>query len=216
MRTGISNPLIRAALLAATLPLAVGLMLLLLTLQASADPAGTVGEGGIDMDATFNTATSLGTRQECVSKTVTETFDIDVTVRGIDAADQMSGFQYTLNYDPTKLKVIAANHLLLINAGGGTIPIPLGDSTPDTDGAFLVGIADFGANTESGDGVLSRITLESIGTGVSDLTLSGIVISNAAFAEIPNITSVLDAQEAQGEPCPSAETPMPPMSWLPR
>ncbi len=176
-----------------------------------ADPAGTVDEVAIDMDPTGNSANGpLGTRQTCVSKSVGETLDIDITIKGVDPGETgggTSGFQFQLNYDATKLHVVGVNNLMMLAAGGGTVPLDFSEALPDTDGQFNVSLADFGPNAENGDGVLSRITLKSVGAGVSQLTLSGVIIPDADPAtggsRIPNITAILGAQEAQGEACPT-------------
>ncbi len=173
-------------------------------------PAGTVDEVAIDMDPAVAPANppngALGTRQICVSKAVGAIFDIDVTVKGIDAADRMTGFSFDLGYDPTKLNVVGFDAVgQMIGANGGTVNISFTDIPPDADGTFVVAESDFGAAlAESGDGVLARITLESVGAGVSPLTLSTVIIvDDIGPAAIGTITTIVnDAHEAQDEPCP--------------
>ncbi len=178
-------------------------------------PPGHVRSVAIDMDP-FKTPANpgngtLGSREACVSKNVGETFDIDLTVTGVDPTDRVSGFDLTLNYDPAKLKVVGFDNLLMIAAGGGTIPFDFTDPVPDTDGSFRVALADFGPNAESGDGVLSRITMESIGPGISPLTLADVIV--AGDDQGPDglvVDRIDDAQEAQNEPCPQPLSPATP------
>jgi hypothetical protein len=155
---------------------------------------------------------TLGSRQTCASRGVGETLQIDVTVRGIDPANRMTGFQFIFHYDPTKLKVTAINNLLMIAAGGSTVPLDFSDPVPDMDGTYSAAIADFGTKTEAGDGVLSRITLQSVGEGASTIFVDQVRIGDKNSAPIPTIASVLSAEECQGQPCPVvtvAPTPMP-------
>src|SRR3990172_2785484 len=133
---------------------------------------GVVDFVSIDMDTPGNTPTVLGTREICVSQPLGAPFPIDVTVDEVDPTDKIIAFEFILNYDSSRLKVTAVNNLQLLNAAGGTIPFDLSDAVPDTDGAFYALFADLGPNYEDGDGVLSRITMESIGAGVSALTLT--------------------------------------------
>ena len=70
---------------------------------------------------------------------------------------------------------------MLIDAGGSTVPVSLGNSIPDSDGTFVVALADFGPNTESGEGVLSRITLKGENPGTSALTLADVLINDRNY-----------------------------------
>ncbi|HEU4760482.1 MAG TPA: cohesin domain-containing protein, partial [Dehalococcoidia bacterium] len=193
---------------------AVVLLLALVTLAGRGAPArashgstpGVVDFVSIDMDTTGNTATVLGSRQACVSRSVGASFTIDITVDEVDPTDGVSAFEFTLNYDSSRLKVTAVDNLQLLASGGGTIPMDVSDPVPDTDGAFYVGFVDFSANYENGDGVLSRITLESTGAGVSPLTLTGPIADPVVYDQFTfplTVNTVQNASEAQGVACPS-------------
>ena len=164
----------------------------------------------IDMDTTGNTATALSTIQTCGSTTVGNTITVDVLVSAVPPFNgtngDLAGFEFKLNYDSTKVTVTGANHAMLINAGGGTIPVPLGDSTPDSDGVFLVAFADFGPNTEAGEGVLSRITLTGAGAGTSSLTLTDLLI-NDRNNNTYTVQTLAAAQVIVDGSCPTTATP---------
>ena len=127
MRTTPATPTValaaRRLLPAAALALLVGLLIL----GGEHSPAraghgstpGQVDFVSIDMDTTGNTATSLGSRQECVSVPLANSFNIDVTVDEIDAIDGIAGFNFDLLYDPAIVKVTAKDFVWMLFAGGG-------------------------------------------------------------------------------------------------
>jgi hypothetical protein len=145
---------------------------------------------------------TLGSRQTCTSRNVNQTLQIDIAVRGIDPANRMSGFQFFLHYDPAKLKITAIDNGKMLATGGGSL-LDFSDPVPDEDGVYSAAIADFGPNTEAGDGVLSRITLQSVGNGVSTISLDKVTIGDKSSVAIPTIASVLSAEEYQGQACPA-------------
>lgn len=165
---------------------------------------------GIDTDindSPANAVASLGSRNACNTLTTGGTLTIDVTADAVAPPDGsrggITGFQFTLVYDPSVVKVAASDHGMLLAANAGSSLITLGDAAPDADGSFLVAVIDFDKQTatEHGPGVLARITLEAVGSGVSDLTLDGLIIvddANKPYA----IGEVLAAQVAVDAPCP--------------
>ncbi len=151
-------------------------------------------------DATpANAATSVGTVEVCGSINKNGVLDadedsvdaltVDVVVGplGVPAANPIAGSQFTLHYDNTKVRVAAADSLQLLAAGGSTIAIDLSDGAPDSDGAFLAAMADFGPNRESGDGILSRLSIEAVGTqpSVATLTLTDVLIADGSGTAMP-------------------------------
>ena len=99
--------------------------------------------------------------------------------------------------------VAASNHDMLLAANPGSSLVSLGDSTPHADGSFLVAVTDFGLSTtpESGSGVLARITLQGVGPGVSELTLTSVAIADASNARY-GIDSTVAAEVAVDALCP--------------
>lgn len=153
---------------------------------------------GVDVDPSGNTATSLGTIDRCIDVSVGQTFDIDVFVDAIPEGRDLAGFNYYLDYDPSKLQVNACNHDMLLASEPGSDVVDVSDevcriigSPPDTDGTMLVGAADLGGAPEPGGslGVLGRYQLEAVGAGTSVLILepfhSGGIVADSSPAFIP-------------------------------
>lgn len=148
--------------------------------QAEPDPTAVLG---IDVDPSGNTATSLGTIDECISVSSGADFDIDVFLDKIPSPHNLGGFEYRLNYDSTALRVNAVDHgggtsLIMSQAGSSVLDLgdcsPPGSPCPDTDGSLFVSVVDTGgpASVEDPDslGVLGRYNLTVIG-GEGNLTL---------------------------------------------
>ena len=167
--------------------------------------AQTIGEVGIDADPAGNTATSLGEIETCVSVSPGDSFDIDVFVDAVPAELGLGGFGFNLNYDNAAITVTALEAALLLNANGDSGPlISLSEGTPDSDGSFTVGVADFSGSDpgETGAGVLARITLEASGaSGITALTLTAVDLATPAADSIP-VDSTGAGQVAVGEECP--------------
>ena len=145
---------------------------------------GTVDFMLIDVDVTAtpaNTPTSLGTIQTAAQVSTGGSLDIDIVVDEIDAGDGINAIQYSLNYPPSILRVTALDNAgqLITAVGVGTL-LDFSDGTDDIDGQLNVSLSDFGGPTETGEGVLSRITIACIddqgvdSTGVAILTIGDV------------------------------------------
>ena len=147
---------------------------------------------GIDVDPSDNTATSLGTIDQCISVSSGADFDIDVFLDEIPSPHNLGGFEYRLNYDSTVFQVNATDHgagTSLIMSQAGSSVLELGDCSapgspcPDTDGSLFVSIVDTGAEASAEGpgslGVLGRYNLTVIG-GEDSLTL--LSLSTLSFA----------------------------------
>lgn len=190
-------------------------------------------EIAIDLDTTGNTPTAFGANDACRSVNVGETFDIDVTAAGIapvaDGAGGIVGYSYNLHFDPAVVHVIAADNNVLLNADtpiefldadytdNGAVREPL----PATTGNLRIDFADLSPNYESGSGVLSRLTLEAVGAGSTDLTLDSElenqpapVLLDAASAPY-NVTKLQNARVTVGGACDAAPTPVDPEDTQP-
>jgi hypothetical protein len=173
---------------------------------------------GIDADPSGNAAQSLGDIQDC--RTVAEggSFEVDVFVQGIPPGTAqgggIAGFGYSLLFDPTVLQVTAVNNEFLLYAAGSTAPFEVidGDGTagsntdplPATTGNLRVDLGDVSTNIESGDGVLSRLTLRAVGAGSTVLSLSPAEIFDGSAEEYASVSQ--NATVAVGGSC----TPPPP------
>ncbi len=189
-----------AALLTALLPA------ILVSVPANAGDS-TIKLLAIDVDpagSPANTADSLGSIERCTVTSVGGSLDIDLVVDAIPDDRPLVSFQYNLIYDPDLFQVAAINNAFLLAANGGFQPFEgLSDPLPDTDGDFLVAILDLGtAPRETGPGVLSRITLQAVGSGVGSVSLAGFGIVDDQGTVIP-IDNADFAAIAVGTPCPA-------------
>jgi len=166
-----------------------------------------------------NTATTLGTIETCRAVNNGDTFTVDFYVSTL-AAPGIEGFQADLSYTSTKLKVTANNVSLLLGANAGSSVSDFTnyssgiDALPDTDGKFTPAAVDFGTasgHSETGTGVLARVTLQAIANGAATLTLTNVKLSDPSFNAIgdTNFDGVFDgpvsnAQIRIGQSCPTA------------
>ena len=128
---------------------------------------------------------------------VGQAFDIDVFVDAIPEDRDLAGFNYLLNYDPSKLQVNACNHDMLLASEPGSEVVDVSEEVcrtgwpPDTDGELSVGAADLasGMAPEPGGslGVLGRYQFEAVGEGTSVLTLAPIqgFVASSSLVFIP-------------------------------
>lgn len=168
---------------------------------------------GIDVNTSGNTATFLGPVEDCVTAARGTTLQVDVFVNEVPAGVDLGGFNYILGYDSALGTITSADHLLLLNSSLGSNVLDLGDAPPDSDGSFVVGVADFGtAETGPVAGVLGRYSIQvpvTAPTGILSLTLSSVTLSDGAGNPIP-VDLVQDGasvpsfgQIAIGQGCPS-------------
>ncbi len=154
-----------------------------------------------------NTATSLGALEACNTIRTGGALIIDITVGAASLAgepeDGIAGFQFTLLYDPSKVRVVASDPNMLLAANAGSNLVLFGDDTPDFDGSFVMSAVDFGdaATAERGSGVLARITLEGVSPGVSPLSLADVLVADSFKGYTVN--NVLNAQVAVDVACPT-------------
>jgi hypothetical protein len=208
-----------------------------LVVTAGAQAQDSIRLVAIDADVTGNEPASIGSVDSCISVDVGASLNIDVVVDEIppEASD---GFQFGLLFDPSIVHVTGYDIEQLLASGGATQPVDFSadpnvdgketgdeDTVPEgSDGSFTVALADFGPNSESGKGVLARITLSSVGQGIVTLSLSNLLINNAPGSDPGNSTSaelpvqfIQDAQVAVGQPCSGpALTPRPAPTAAPR
>jgi uncharacterized repeat protein (TIGR01451 family) len=167
---------------------------------------------GIDTDTTGNAATSLSTIERCRSVSAGQQFTIDVFVDEIPAGSTLSGFNYNLGFDSSRVRIVSRQHNLLLTSSGTNSLIELSDGVPDDISPHSVGVADFGT-AEVGPvvGVLGRYTLEALPAatvGIVNLTLGDVAVSDEGGGAIP-LTQILDGNSipshgviAVGQACP--------------
>jgi len=176
----------------------------------------------VDTDPTDNTATFVATIDPCREVTVGPEFDIDVT---IEEVTDLAGFEAHLVYDPSVLKVTGVDYNYFLATAGsvtnwGEAPTSL---NPDTDGTLSM-VATLSiplpATGATGEGVLARVTLQAVDSGLSDLNLSDIKLADINTQPIGDETGdqvfdgpVANGKIAVGQPC-SSPTPNPPVGGI--
>ncbi len=183
----------------------------------------------VDADPEGNTNTSPGQVQPCISVDPGKTFDVDVLIMNVE---DLIGWEAAFRYDEDILEVVDAHDDLFQaanNPGGGGIA-SASDYAPDRDGVFFLGAADINQLLDSGSGVLARLTLRAIGSGVSPADLPALDYDGDAVPDLgPTISTLIfdtihhpgdingdelfdgptyHAQIAVGQPCP-VTTPAP-------
>jgi hypothetical protein len=129
----------------------------------------------IDPDSSGNSATALGTIENCVEITIpTPTFDntSDYNVDIVAFGDTQAPVDYytELVYDPTKVHIADPGTDDLIKMPGA---LSLSDERPGSDGAHFFGaLYVFGDSGTPGDGTLARVGLDIGGSGLVTFTLS--------------------------------------------
>jgi hypothetical protein len=211
-----------------------GLALLLALTGVSAQSSSTVPLIGVDPVIQGNTATSVGTRDTCISVNAGQQFPVDIFVDAVPGDRPMIGFQFNLYYDANLLTVVEADNDFLLGAVGQYQPFDgPSDPLPDSDGTYDYSIADLasnlggpGGNSETGPGVLTRLTLEAKAAGSSDV---GLVFEPPhkypALIDFQNktmdVVAIAETLVVIGSPCPSDVTPeeqttvLPPISEIP-
>ena len=119
---------------------------------------------------------------------INDTFIVDIV---IDSAPNITGGSWAFVYNSSVLQVNASNWGSWKFGAGG---IPIEDSPmPDTDGTFNTAYA---GSVTSGNGVVQRLTLQAVGNGTSDLTLTGWSVADT-FA-IPHFYPEIDYLDPLG------------------
>jgi uncharacterized repeat protein (TIGR01451 family) len=134
-------------------------------------PSTTVG---IDADPTrspANTAKSLGSREACYSVSSGSSTNIDLFITDVS---NLLGWAAYIKYDPALINIAAINVQMFQAADGCSNVRNVSQPTPDTDGSFYASAIDLKAPPcqDSGSGVLARITISALASGVSPLTIS--------------------------------------------
>ena len=170
------------------------------------DSDSAIGLIAVDVNTAGNTATSLGLTDTCVRIEPGATVVVDIVVDAIPTDRPMTAFQLELLYDPAIVNVTANDVAMLLATNADFNPQYVGNPLPDTDGDFLVAVADFTMSPgDTGPGVLSRITLSAVGSGVTNLSPAGIDIRDDHNKVIP-VQALAAADVAVGQKCP-AEAP---------
>jgi len=162
----------------------------------------------VDPDIAGNTATSLGSQDICLEVAAGATVEVDVTVSAIPPDRPLTAFQFDLFYDLRIVNVTAVNVGMLLGANEGSNALPaLSDPVPDSDGGFQSAALDLSASPgETGPGVLSRLKLKAVGTGVTVLSPNQheVLVLDDYNEEIP-VSALGPSYLAVGVPCPGGD-----------
>lgn len=192
----------------------------------------------VDLNTDGNSGTAVGTIDSCRSVSAGDTFDIDVVVRGVPATPApgagpltvgLASFGFNIHFDPAVVNITGAVNSLMLGGdsafqavqanyvdGGNPNPFPA------TSGDTRIDFVDLSSHYESGDGVLSRLTIKAIGTGRTDVTLNDETLGGQApellraDAKAYKISQLQNAAIAVGQPCDSAPTPFDPVAITPK
>jgi len=137
---------------------------------------------GVDADPTGNTATSLGPIDTCVSVSSGDTFQVDVFAT--DVVDLLAWETY-FSYDMAVIKITDRDVMMFQTGNPGSQVFDASEGLPDIDGRHRIAAADISEPPapDSGSGVLARLTLEAVGSGVSPASLSPVDVNGDGTIE---------------------------------
>ena len=195
----------------------VGFALLGLASFGSVQAGSEIVTLGLDVETASNGPRSVGQIDQCGSVAVGQPATVDIVVPepGIPAGRGISAYQFTFFFEGTVVSVTSDNPAMLLRQALGSALIPLSDPKPDTNGVYTSAVVDFGPKgvepdgaSETGPGVLTRLTLTPHSAGVSGLVIKDVIIKDDAGDDI-EIINVLSAYLYAGQPCPGqvAATP---------
>jgi hypothetical protein len=153
----------------------------------SADPTPTPSAGAaifVDTKTGGNRSTEVSPADSCASVSLGTGVTVDVTAQDIPSPDGVAAVQFLLSYDPSilKPKAVDVNMLLASNSDSNVIDVSPGVN--EVPGVLLIAAVDLGPGQgEAGDGVLARVTFDTIGKGTSPLTLSGVIVASTPQSE---------------------------------
>jgi len=213
----------RLLLLVALLALTAWASPLIGTTNSSAQDTPTVG---VDADPTDNDAISLGTIDSCVSVRKGDTFQVDIFVADIA---NLSGWEVYFRYDPSLVTIVNRDVRMFLATSPGSDVFDASDPLPDSSGQYRLGAVDLAIphSPDSGSGVLARLTLEAVASGISPAEIAqidrdgngtlelGTLLFDAESHPLPPFDaqgffagSIVNAAIAVDNPC-SAVTPVP-------
>jgi hypothetical protein len=174
----------------------------------------------IDADPTGNTATTLGSREACITATPDSDVTVDITVLDVPPVDThgteepeddtggIIGFHFELQF-PTGLSIEAADSEFLLGENPASNLFADYQFLPDSDGLFVTDVADLGPGpdvTEAGDGVLTRLTIH-VSAGAAPGSYDLLLVGSAGAVHYDSHADSLvapvaySAQIAVGVPC---------------
>ena len=140
---------------------------------ANAGVSPSMDAMSLDFVTTGNTASAIGANDDCIQAAAGAMVDIDVTADNIPTTNKLFGFYGTIAFSGAALTIQTVDIDFKIGVLAGSSPLDASGALPDSSGAWTVSAADLTttpeASSESGDGVLARVTVEVNGALTSGL-----------------------------------------------
>lgn len=153
----------RVASVTAGLALAIGL-LAAIAVQSPTASAQSQVEVGFDVVSDGNGGTSISSVQNCTSVSQGDQFDVDIYVRNVE---DLSSWETTVRFPSDKLQFIEADVKLFLQSQPGSKVLILANEI--SPGRHFLGATDMSFATESGAGVLGRMTLKATAPGLAQI-----------------------------------------------
>jgi hypothetical protein len=154
---------------------------------------------GVDADPAGNSATSLKSIDSCVAVSKGDTFQVDVFIE--DVTD-LSAWEVLFHYDPSVVKLTDRDVKMFLAASPGSDVFDPSETLPDGGGLYRLAAVDLAIphSPDSGSGVLARLTLQAVASGVSPAEIARIdQDGNGTIDAGPLLTN------ASGKPIPPTD-----------
>lgn len=181
----------------------------------------------VDADPSGNTATSLGSADECAGVATGDSFQVDIVVRDVE---DLLGWEAYVIYDASVLKLTDRDVRMLLAANAESNVFDASDAPVSANGRYRVAAADIAdpPAPDSGSGLLARLTFDAVAPGVSLVALPRLDVTGDGRPDVgPILTAAggqrigdsdgdaffdgptADAWIAVDTPCPSEPPPLP-------
>ena len=128
---------------------------------------------GVDADPSGNTATSLGAIDPCISVKKGDTFQVDIYIKDVV---NLLGWEIYFHYEPSMVSITDRDVKMFLAATPGSDVLDPSEGLPDIDNLHRLAAVDLALPhaPDSGSGVLARLTLKAVGSGVSSVDVAGV------------------------------------------
>ena len=128
---------------------------------------------GIDADPSGNTATSLGAIDPCISVNKGDTFQVDIYIKDVV---NLLGWEMYFHYEPSIVSITDRDVKMFLAATPGSDVLDASEGLPDIDNLHRLAAVDLALPhaPDSGSGVLARLTLQAVGSGLSPIDVAGV------------------------------------------
>ena len=111
--------------------------------------------------------------------------DLVLPAPGVPPGYDLQAFNVLIEYDALHVRVAARDYDHLLTANGSAYYTVSG-AVPDSDGSFLMYVQDNGPNYETGEGILTRLTIEAVSTapGLATAEIAGLVLTGTSAPQL--------------------------------